>query len=196
MKRFLSFFVAFMLCLSGLANATQLKATFGDKNTSNVYRLSQYTDTTTGTNYGWVVYAQNTGIVYPYKTYNVGSVSVGNNQLVTSDSGAIITDFGGVAADTSAPVRTGLGGTYVLPPAGTSTTLGTRYTISAGSRSFVTVDTSSTSDVILYSISGSGLAAGDSIKSTGQAGDAVTLECTAANTWTVVDMKSVWTDNN
>lgn len=194
MKRILSIALFALLAFNGLAHATQLKATFGDKDTSDVYRISQYTGTPNSYTAGWVKYSPITGVVYPYRSYTTTGPSI--EWLATNDSGSVITDFGGVTANTSAPVTAGFGSTHILPPAGDATTLGTEFTISLGSRSSATVDVYSSSDVILYSISGAGLSAGDSIKSTGQAGDSVTLRCTSANTWSVVQMKGAWTDNN
>lgn len=196
MKRFLSFLVVFVLAFTASAHATQRTATFGDKNASGVYRLRADTDQSAGTNYGWITFAQDTGIKYPYQSFatTIGAVSIAH-QFVTADSGTVLTDYGGIAASTTTPVTIGYGSIHRLPPCNSSG-LGLRYTVAVGSRAFVTLDTYDLTDVILYSISGAGLSAGDSVKSTGQAGDEVSVQCNAANTWTVVDMKGAWTDNN
>lgn len=109
--------------------------------------------------------------------------------LATQETGKVITDIG----NGTNPVDAGKScGKYMLPRA----SVGLTYTLSVGSRCFATLDTADTSDTILYSISGTGLDAGDSIKSTGQAGDSVTVTSTAANKWSITQMKGVFTDNS
>lgn len=120
-----------------------------------------------------------------YEQYTAANT---NNSLGADETGKYLTDMGGA----SGPTAVGSGSKHILPRAA----VGLTYTISVGSKSTVTVDTLDTSDTILYSISGTGLDAGDSIKSTGQAGDSVTLTSTAANTWSVTQMKGTWTDNS
>lgn len=121
-----------------------------------------------------------------YEEFNTSSVTT-TNALTATESGKFITDMGGV----SGPTLTGSCAKHILPRAA----VGLTYTITAGSKCTVTVDTVDTSDTILYSISGTGLDAGDSIKSTGQAGDSVTVTSTAPNRWTISQMKATWTDN-
>ena len=120
-----------------------------------------------------------------YETY---SAPTANNTLATEETGKIITDIG----NSTAPTQAGKScSKHILPRAA----VGLTYTLIAGGRCTVTLDTVDTSDTILYSISGTGLDAGDSIKSTGQAGDSVTLTSTAANSWSIQQMKATWTDN-
>jgi len=141
---------------------------------------------------GWCVNKQ--GTLIPKSTGSQQSVVVhttattGSVALTATQSGAVITDMGGSA---TGPTTVGSCNKYTLPRAAPGLT----YTLSTGSKCTATLDTLDTSDTILYSISGTGLDAGDSIKSTGQAGDSVTVTSTVANKWTVSQMKSVWTDN-
>lgn len=119
-----------------------------------------------------------------YESYTSANV---NNTLSITESGKVLTDMGGA----SGPTVSGYGSKHILPKAN----VGLTYTITVGTKSTVTVDTVDTTDTILYSISGTGLDAGDSIKSTGQAGDSVTLTCTSAGLWSIQNMKATWTDN-
>lgn len=122
-----------------------------------------------------------------YENYTTANT---NNQLLENESGKVITDTGGSTDGTcTAPCG---GSKHLLPRA----KVGLTYTIIAGSKDTVTVDTIDTGDTIQYSISGTLLDAGDSIKSTGQAGDAVTLTSTAPGKWSIQSMKAVWTDNS
>lgn len=107
--------------------------------------------------------------------------------LTAAMSGYVINDSGGVTSDT----LTGSGSKWTLPRA----TVGLTYTLSVGSKSTSTLDTIDTADTFLYSISGTGFAMGDSMKSTGQAGDSVTVTCTKAGQWTISQMHSAWTNN-
>lgn len=175
-----------VLLLAAPVHAATVTATFGDMNSSSESRIKADTD-------GTVTYASDTSIVYPYKNYNNGSLSTASPvTLSITDSGRTITDFGGKTAGSSVA---GWGLKYVLP-ACTSSTLGATYTVSTATKTTVTVDTASTSDTIAYSISGTALDAGDSIKSTGQAGDSVSLVCGASGVWSITQMKATWTDNS
>lgn len=184
-KKFLLSLIAVCLMI-GPVHAATVTATFGDMNSSSESRIKADTD-------GTVTYAADTSIVYPYKTYNNGSLSTtGPVSLAITDSGRTITDFGGKSAGSSVA---GWGLKYVLP-ACSSSTLGATYSFATATKSTITVDTASTSDTIGYSISGTALDAGDSIKSTGQAGDAVTVVCAASGVWSITNMKATWTDNS
>lgn len=162
--------------------STETTATFGDQNASGEYRLKATYNTATGR--GTVAYASDTGILMPYENYSSPSA---NNTLTADESGVTITDMGGAAGPTAA----GSCSKHTLPRAAP----GMVFSFATGSKCTMTVDTVDTSDQILYSISGTGLDGGDSIKSTGQAGDSVTLFSTVANKWQIRSMKSVWTDN-
>lgn len=152
--------------------------TLGDQNSSKDYRV-------TATNDGVVHFAADTGITYPYTHYTAANTPVA---LTAAQSGLRITDMGGAAGPTAA----GSCSKWTLPTAAP----GLEFTFSAGSKCSMTVDTVGTGDTILYSITGTGLDGGDSIKSTGQAGDSVTLFSTVANKWSIKAMKAVWTDNS
>jgi len=166
-----------MLLLASPAYATDVTATFGDKNSSGEYRMKADTD-------GVVTYASDTAIMLPYEHYTSANTA---NALALTECGKTIVDMGGAAG----PTALGAGSKHTLPRA----TPGCEFTFIVGSKSTITVDTVDASDTILYSISGTGLDAGDSIKSTGQAGDAVTVFSTVANKWGIKTMKAVWTDN-
>lgn len=122
-------------------------------------------------------------VVESYTTANT------NNTLTTQETGVHIVDLGGSAA--GGTITCSGGSKHILPRAAA----GMEFTLTAGNKCSVTLDTVDTSDTIVYSISGTGLDAGDSIKSTQQAGDSVTLFSPAANVWHIKQMKAVWTDN-
>lgn len=175
MKKFLIIAV-FILSVVTVSRAADI-ATFGDYNSSNVYRLTANTD-------GTLTYASDTSIKYPYKSYtSKESTSV---QLVTTDSGRVIIDFG-----TAVTGSRGYGNKFVLPPSA----VGLKYTIAVGAYNYVTVDTYSTSDKILYTVSNSPLDLGDSIKSAGVTGDSVTVSCPYSGYWVIESMFGTWTDN-
>lgn len=167
----------FALILPCASFAASLTATMGDQNASSIYRIQCDTD-------GVCKFAQDTGIYYPYVTYTTSPTTVGVS-LTAAQSGAFIVDTGGAA-----PTATGSCRKFTLPTA----VAGMEFGFETGSKCSMTVDVQST-DQIQYSISGTGLDAGDSIKSTGQSGDSVILFSPAANTWAIKSMKAIWTDN-
>lgn len=168
-----------LLLLPSLSFAQSVTATLGDRNSSGEYRVKADTD-------GVVTYASDTGIVLPYVNY--ASAGTGSSVTLTAaQSGTVITDTGGAT-----PTTTGSCRKFVLPRAAP----GLNFTFTTGGKCTMTIDTVDTSDQILYSISGTGLDAGDSIKSTGQAGESITLFSTVANKWSVKSNGSTaWTDN-
>lgn len=173
-KLFLIFMV--LIGFSSLASAAATTATMGNQNSSGVYRLSTDSD-------GTFTYASDSSIAYPY--INVPSTtSTVNYTLAATDSGKIIMDQG-LGSSTG-------GHKFILPRAAP----GLIFTIVSAAKVSTTVDTVDTSDTIDYSISGTLLDAGDSIKSTAQAGDSVTLCSAVANRWSLCAMKAVWTDNS
>lgn len=145
---------------------------------------------------GWCI--NNVGTLIPKV---LGTLNSGGNQSVyynytpqnaprsfaATESGMVLSDSGGVTSDT----LTGFGSKFTLPRAA----VGLTYTLSVGSKSTSTLDTIDTADTFLYSISGTGFQMGDSMKSTGQAGDSVTVVCTKAGQWTISQMHSAWTNN-
>lgn len=120
----------------------------------------------------------------PVETYTSANTA---NTLTAAETGKSLVDCG---ASTCGPTLTASCSKHTLPTA----VAGYEFSFSAGRKCSMTVDVQST-DTILYSISGTGLDAGDSIKSTGQAGDSVTLYSPVANVWAIKAMKGTWTDN-
>lgn len=163
---------------------TETTGTFGDQNSSLEYRMNATYDGTSGV----VTFASDTGIKYPYERYTTANT---NNTLLAAESGKVIVDTGGTTAGLSMSANSGCS-KHILPTAAP----GLEFTFTAGAKCFMTVDTTDTNDLIEYSISGTNLDAGDSIKSTGQAGDTVTLFSTVANKWSITAMKGTWTDNS
>lgn len=162
----------------------EVTATFGDQNSSLQYRMKAEYDGTSG----YITFASDTGIKYPYENYTTVNT---NNTLISAESGKVLVDTGG-STDATGVCTAGKGGSkHILPTAAP----GLVFTFTAGSKCVMTVDTVDTNDRIRYTISGTALDGGDSIKSTGQAGDSVTLFSTVANMWDVVQMKGTWTDN-
>lgn len=159
----------------------EVTSTFGDQNSSGEYRVKAEFDGTSG----YVTYAADTGIKYPYERYTSANT---NNTLLAAESGKVISDTGG------GPLTGGVGmcSKHILPTAAP----GLEFTFVAATKCTMTVDTADTSDTIEYSISGTLLDAGDSIKSTAQAGDSVTVFSTVANKWQIKAMKGTWTDNS
>lgn len=170
-------FLLALLVAPVLVQAAEVTATFGNQNSSGEYRIKADTD-------GVITFASDTGIKYPYEHYTSANT---NNTLTADESGKVITDTGAA----SGPTASGSCSKHILPTAAP----GLMFTFTAGSKCSMTIDTVDTNDTILYSISGTGLDAGDSIKSTGQAGDSVTVVSTLANKWSIVQMKGTWTDN-
>ena len=95
MKKLIALFVALFIC--GQAHAA-LVGTFGDKNSSGVYRV-QVDDS------GTVTYASDTSIVRPYRV--AASSSVTTDTVAATDSGKVIVSTGGAAG----------GNMFVLPRA-------------------------------------------------------------------------------
>ncbi len=127
-------------------------------------------------------------VIYEQVANGGANVAANSQRLMSAnETGKVLTDMGGV----SGPTLSGFGSKYILPRA----TVGLTYTFSVGSKSFITVDTLDASDTILNSISGTGFAAGESLKPSGQAGDSVTLTCTGANRWSITQMRGSWTNN-
>lgn len=125
-------------------------------------------------------------------TTSAGEQVIINNYTTNTATYAFATQETGVI------VVDNIGTKFTLPraAAGLRFTVVAGYNTTSGRPVASTVDTVDTSDTIIYSISGTKLDAGDSIKSTTQAGDAVTLCGSAANQWVICDMKAVWSDNS
>lgn len=151
-------------------------ATFGDYNASGVYRMRADTDSSTGS--GYITFAQDTGIVYPYI-----ATATTNTTLTAFQTGAIIifNNGTGVAAH---------GTTYILPAA----TVGLQYTFTSDVAKAFRVDVTGT-DLFAYSTA----VAGSAVTNTGSAlaGDSITVFCGIAGVWSIVDKVGTWTvDNN
>lgn len=195
MKRILSLAIValLMFCSHSFAANTpnpQVTATIGDQNSSSIYRVTAYSDSANSPVVGYVTFAQDTGIVYPYLAYTASNTF---DQLVTGESGSIIVDYGGATVNTSAPATKGPGGSlHQLPPC-TSTQFGQTYTIAAGSRVTITLDPYGT-DVLLNSISGTGFSAGNKAVSLGEAGDSMSVECVGTGVWAVKSQRAAWTN--
>lgn len=178
MRKLFSLIALLVLAFPALSLA-EITATIGDRNSSGEYRVKADTN-------GVVTFASDTGIVLPYINYSTAGTG-SSVSLTAAQSGAVITDTGGAT-----PTTTGSCRKFILPRAAA----GLNYTFTTGSKCTITIDTVDTSDTILYSIAGTGLDAGDSIKSTGQAGESVTLFSTAANKWSIKSNGSIaFTDN-
>lgn len=174
MKRILTFLVLLVVSFSGNAHALRT-ATMGDLNDAGVYRLradmnvSGASDCTASqSTCGWLVYAQDTGIYYPYVT------STTNMTLVPSQSGA-----------TFVSTSTSTNAAFLLPTAA----VGMDYTIVAGSAKQLQVRVAAT-DTILFASNtiGQGL-----VNSTAALGDTIEFFCYVANTWAVKNHDGTWT---
>jgi hypothetical protein len=175
----LGLLIALML-LTTVSYAASVTATFGDANSNAQYRVKSDTD-------GTITFASDTSISYPYSDVTSATVA---QALAATDSGKIIIDEGNGSLS---------GHKFTLPRAAP----GLEFTIVVGAQNispsgliYTTVDTVDTSDKIDFSISSVALSLGDSIKSTGQTGDSVTLCSAKANHWGVCSMKGSWTDND
>lgn len=177
MKRILSFLMALTLLFIGNANATQRTATFGDQNSSGAYRLRADVDSSTSNcaanaTCGWVVYAQDTGIYYPYTTAST------NQTLTAAQTGTTIVFNNG--ATTAAN-----GTMFILPTAA----VGMEFTIIADVAKWFYVDAQST-DTINFSTA----SAGQRISNVGSglAGDNITLFCATAGSWSIKSKVGTW----
>jgi len=152
------------------------EATFGGRNeTTKNYRLTATRDTNgayitvSPANVGW------------YPAYQVFSTSNTTNSLSAVDSGRRLIDI------------STYGSRFVLP----KPVPGLEIEVCSGAENTVTLDTQSIADTIIYTISGTALNAGDSIVSSGNAGDCVRVTAgDAADTWYITGMGQFqWTDN-
>lgn len=169
MKRFL-FLMALLVCLSGNAFADVLTATVGDRNSSNVYRLSTSRDSSSN---GYLAYAADTGIKYPYLE------STTNLTLASYQSGIII---GAYPSSTNT--------TYTLPTA----VAGLDYYLVDGD------STGKTWQIAIQStdyIAFTGEILGRGIKNTSAAqGDQIELFCVFAGQWLIKDKTGTWAVGN
>lgn len=162
----------------GLSFAVTREATFGFKNSSNVYRLTATRDTS-----GAYINVSPTGVgITP--GYEVFTTAAATNNLDASDSGRRL-----IAAEV-APAG---GSHYILPQA----IAGLEIELCTGTQVTATLDTHSTNDIINHTISGTALDAGDSLKSSGQAGDCIRVTCGSDTNWYITNMgAAAWSDNS
>lgn len=172
MKRILTLLVFALLALSSQVFAVDRTGTFGDQNASGVYRLRAETDQTTGTNLGWVTFAQDTGIYYPYTTAST------NQTLLASQTGTVLVFNNGAGTATN-------GTLFTLPTA----TVGMQFTIVADVAKWFYVD-AQTTDTINFSTASTGQRISNS--GSALAGDSITLFCATANKWSVTDHVGTW----
>lgn len=168
MKRILTLALVAILALSCQSFAANVRtATFGDQNASNEYRVKADANYDSG-NTGWIVFAQDTGIYYPYTS------STTNQTLVASQTGTTLV-FTGTSNNTR----------FTLPTA----TVGMDFTIVSSVAKSMQITPQST-DTIKYSTLtvGQGL-----VNSSAAAGDVIELFCYAANTWSSKNMVGTWT---
>jgi hypothetical protein len=173
-------------------------ATFGDQDANKNYRVSA--DTT-----GLVQFANDTSIAYPYENIANGTAianavsTITNNPgfgyfLSSTDSGLNIADYGGKTAGTAAiGTLTGSGTRYILPTCSASA-VGFQFDLATAVRETITITPYSTADSIAYSISGTGLLAGQGIKNSGTAaaGDEAEITCSSVGNWTLHNIAGTW----
>lgn len=174
MKCILSFLIALTLLFIGNANAAaQRTATFGDQNSSGVYRLRADIDSSTAncaanSTCGWLTFAQDTGIYWPYITATTTTT------LVPAQSGTTLV---------VTPVQ---GDTRVNLPAAV---VGMEYAV-VDDAAFSLAVYPATGDTINFA---SLAASAGLINSTSPAkGDSVTLFCSVAGKWSVSNMRNTW----
>lgn len=165
MKRIISLAVIALLVLCSQSFAAVTTATFGDYNSSNVYRLSANSD-------GTLTFASDTSILYPYSTAST------NQTLTALQSGSTIIFNNGAGSAAN-------GTAFTLPTAA----VGMQYTIVADVAKWFFVDAQST-DTINFSTATAGQRISNSASAA--AGDSITLFCATATKWSVVDHFGTW----
>lgn len=168
MKRILPLLVAFVLLLIGNTYAAQRTATFGDQNSSGVYRMRADVDTVSGSNVGYITYAQDTGIYYPYTTATTTTT------LIASQTGTTMV-FTGSSNNTR----------FTLPAA----TVGMEFTFIDDTTNYMAVYPATGDTINFASLPVSN---GLANSSTPAKGDSVTLFCAVAGKWSVEEMRNTW----
>ncbi len=173
MKRILLFLIALALLPISNVHATQRTATFGDQNASNVYRLRADMDSSTSncaanSTCGWVVFAQDTGIYWPYTTATTTTT------LVPAQSGTTLV---------VTPVQNN---TRVNLPAAT---VGMEFAIVDSAAFSLAVYPATGETINFASLAAS---AGLVNSSTPAKGDSLTLFCSVAGKWDVANMRNTW----
>lgn len=177
MKRILTLAV-FLLALSSQAFAATRTATFGDYNAAGQYRLKADMDTINGVNVGYLTFAQDTGIYYPYI-----STATTSTTLLASQTGAtvVFNNGAGTAAN---------GTTYTLP----ASAVGMQFTFVSDVAKYFRLAPTGT-DVFKYSTA----TTNSKLSNVGSAlaGDSITVFCSIAGEWSISDRAGTWTvDNN
>lgn len=173
MKRILSLAVIALLALTSRGFCDVATATMGDQNSSNVYRLTAYSGNSSGTQYGYLTYAQDTGLFLPY----VANATT-NTTLTAYQSGTTII-FGNGAG-------VALNGTqYTLPAA----TVGMEFTIASDVAKWFYVDPNGTDTIKILNFVAGGRVANIS---SAAAGDSITLFCGVAGSWTIKAKSGTW----
>ena len=193
MKRILAL-VLFGALFSANAFAGYVTATIGDQDSNKNYRIQA--DST-----GLITFANDTSIAWSYENIGSGtavSSTAGNPGtgyvLTSTDSGMFINDYGGKTAGTAGVGNLTGNGTRFILPACTSANLGFTYDIATAVVETITITPASTADSITYSISSTGLKAGQGFKNSGtaQAGDEAQVVCTSVGNWTVHNITGTW----
>lgn len=159
----------------------RITATFGDQDTSAQKSYRVTADTT-----GLVQFDNGTSIAWPFEQIDTANTGQGAYTFTSLDSGLFVEDFGGNALTVSAPGKLTGKGVVTTLPACVTATLGFKFEVVAAVRENVTLTPSTTADSIDYSISGTGLNAGQGLKTTStQAGDGIGVMCIAPGQWQV-----------
>lgn len=171
----LAVFLALALFGAYPSFAANVRATFGNKDSTNKYTLEEKSDN--------VVYVRPTGgIRYPYEKATT------NDTITTQETGKTFV----VDPNTLNDV------TFVLPDA----EVGMEFTFTAidgagaAEQIVLNPEDADTFRALVNSSAANTLAAGDSIKSPGVTGDSVKIKCHEAGYWDIIDIRGTWTDNN
>ncbi len=169
MKRILALVILAIITISANAFAANKTATFGDYNSSGVYRM-------TATDDGVITYAQDTGVVYPYI-----ATATTNTTLTAAQSGTtvVLNNGNGTAAN---------GTMYTLP----SATVGLNFSFITDVAKSMIIHPNGTDTINYASIS-----AGNGITNTSAAkGDSIGVFCAIAGKWSLKNITGTWASSN
>lgn len=161
MKRILLGVALLVLAFSQQSFAAQATATMGDYNSSGVYRITCDIN-------GVCTYAQDTGIIWPYK------VLATNTTMTAAQSGTTLVSNASID-----------GITYTLPAA----TVGMQYTFIADTAKILKVYPATGEIINFASLSTS---QGLSNSNTPAKGDHLILFCATAGQWSLKSMRNTW----
>lgn len=170
MKRFL-FLIALLVCFYTNAMADVVTATVGDRNNSNVYRLSASRDSN---NNGYLTYAADSGIKYPYLE------STTNLTLASYQAGIIIGVY---------PSQNNTA--FTLPTA----VPGLDYLFISGKAGATWKIVIQSTDFIAFAGQPAGGGTGI-VNSSAAQGDQIELFCIFTGQWLVRDKTGTWTAGN